>query len=268
MADNTYKFINPYTFLPIKDEAPNRTNLRKGSLSGRIHCKLSIESPTFIPNTSKTFEEKFDKDTLKGQDFFSYQDLSQESKFPLKAPEQPRIPGSEIRGMIRNVYEQLTNSCLSVIDDKNLTHMRISLSKEPGLWNRKENTLIGCERRKISKKEIKENDLKSGAEFSSSKTGYVIVGEKFPKKKSESLFYPKEIYQKFKHNEQEINLYEATYQEIESIPKDSTAACFLIQPKDIVRFEKVLEEYGKKNAHRDYAKAYFNVDKNPILPVF
>ena len=273
MADNTYKFINPYTFLPIKDEAPNRTNLRKGSLSGRIHCKLSIESPTFIPNTSKAFEEKFDKDTLKGQDFFSYQDLSQESKFPLKAPGQPRIPGSEIRGMIRNVYEQLTNSCLSVIDDKNLTHMRISLSKEPGLWNRKENTLIGCERRKISKAEIKSKYYKSGERIcygNSYKVGHVIVGEYFSKnkKKSESLFYPKEIYQKFKHNEQEINLYEATYQEIESITKDSTAACFLIQPNDIVRFEKVLEEYGKKNAHRDYAKAYFNVDKNPILPVF
>ena len=157
MADNTYKFINPYTFLPIKDEAPNRTNLRKGSLSGRIHCKLSIESPTFIPNTSKTFEEKFDKDTLKGQDFFSYQDLSQESKFPSNVPEDPRIPGSEIRGMIRNVYEQLTNSCLSVIDEK----MQVIISKQPGLWNRKTNIVMPCDRAEISQKIIERKKYKN-----------------------------------------------------------------------------------------------------------
>src|SRR5699024_4974276 len=31
---------------------------------------------------------------------------------------EPVIPGSEVRGMIRSIYEAVTNSCLSVLDGK------------------------------------------------------------------------------------------------------------------------------------------------------
>ncbi|WP_454388873.1 hypothetical protein [Streptococcus sp. Marseille-Q8145] len=270
MPDNTYKFINPYTFLSIKDEAPNRTNLRKGSLSGRIHCKLSIESPTFIPNTSKTFEEKFDKDTLKGQDFFSYQDLSQESKFPLKAPEQPRIPGSEIRGMIRNVYEQLTNSCLSVIDEK----MQVIISKQPGLWNRKTNIVMPCDRAEISQKIIERKKYKNLKDYcrpeASYATGYVVFEEDSPRTESESFFYFKKNYQEFKQNGKIINLYRAGTQQIEDIQKENSLPFFFVQTDDMLMFKKVLEEYGKTNepAHVEYKAAYHNINEYPLLPVY
>jgi CRISPR-associated protein (TIGR03986 family) len=126
-------FVNPYTFFPIEDEAPYRKTRKRAfgsdGLTGILDCSLSVASfsALFIPNTTKIFKEG----EHKGYDFFSNSDLSDEKRSLENVPEpDPVIPGSEIRGMVRSVYEQLTNSCLPVIDENNRPHKRSSLPKK------------------------------------------------------------------------------------------------------------------------------------------
>ena len=151
-------FINPYAFVPISDNIPSRANPKetKGSLTGRITCDLQIKSPIFIPNTTGRMNLGVDDATQKKEkeekeekehwfyDFYSYEDLStysevdengevklyKKSDIPLGGPENPVIPGSSIRGMIRSIYEQLTNSCLLEIDKKNLPYKRTTQPKK------------------------------------------------------------------------------------------------------------------------------------------
>lgn len=133
-------FINPYTFIPIGGKEPNRKKPREALegeklYDGYLDCSLEIKSSTYIPNTSKKFEYLGDGTEHYFYDFFSYEDLSNcnTNEVPDNPPKYPRIPGSEIRGMVRNVYEQLTNSCLSVIDEENLPYKRTPKPKKAGL---------------------------------------------------------------------------------------------------------------------------------------
>lgn len=124
------RFINPYTFVPIERKEPVRDKKTNGDKSGYIECSLEIKSPTFIPNTSKKFGDEHSE-----QVFYSYTNLENEDHLTddLRKPEKPVIPGSEIRGMLRNVYEQLTNSCFIHIDEKNLPYKRTNEVKIPAI---------------------------------------------------------------------------------------------------------------------------------------
>ena len=126
------RFINPYTFVPIEKKAPERVAKDKGDKSGYIECSLEIKSPTFIPNTTKEYGgEKQHKEKV----FYSYTNLEGEEVLTdtLRHPDVPVIPGSEIRGMLRNVYEQLTNSCFLHIDENNLPYKRTNEPKVPAI---------------------------------------------------------------------------------------------------------------------------------------
>lgn len=124
------RFINPYTFVPIEKKKPDRDKKTNGDMNGYIECSLEIKSPTFIPNTSKKFGDEHSE-----QVFYSYTNLENEDHLTddLRKPEPPVIPGSEIRGMLRNVYEQLTNSCFVHIDEKNLPYKRTNEVKIPAI---------------------------------------------------------------------------------------------------------------------------------------
>ena len=134
---NNAPFINPYIFLPIPEVEPERGKVIKGPLSGVIKCTLEINTPTFIPNTSKGFSMDVPSGnrTVKhiSYEFYSYDDLSSVPNHPSKPPVNPIIPGSELRGMIRNVYEQLTNSCFLVVDENNLPYKRTPQPKIPAI---------------------------------------------------------------------------------------------------------------------------------------
>jgi CRISPR-associated protein (TIGR03986 family) len=134
-------FVNPYAFYPIEDAAPDRklrSNMdmfSQDSLTGVLECSLEIheKSPLFIPNTTKTFTQG----EHKCYDFFSYENLMDyqgaANPLPASPPDKPVIPGSEIRGVVRSVYEQLTNSCLPIIDENNWPYKRSALPKTPYL---------------------------------------------------------------------------------------------------------------------------------------
>lgn len=260
------KFINPYTFVPISTKEPQRVKFEdldwenSDKLDGCIECTLETKSSVFVPNTTRTFEYGFNE-------FFSYDDLAGMNKedIPKENPKYPRIPGSEIRGMVRNIYEQLTDSCLSVIDKENLTVKRSPKPKKAGVWDRKTDKLYKAERKAIEIKEL--NKLFNGVSkksitgtevffkcnsngyvkvpslknFVGAQKGFALKGEAFPKKLNESIIVSNLIDEELTLNQQD---------------------------KD--RFQAVLDRYDKETKHGneydDYKNAY---DSNiRYLPVF
>lgn len=138
-------FINPYSFIPIPHKEPERKGVEAGDLSGVIECLLEIKSPVIIPNTTSRNK----KNEHSYFEFYSYEDLSDLKQDQLKAPANPVVPGSEIRGMVRNIYEQLTNSCFLEVDEKDLPFKRTQKPKrayllkyENEVWNFYENPEI------------------------------------------------------------------------------------------------------------------------------
>lgn len=120
------RFINPYNFIPLSDTPVRRLETEKSYYTGSITYHLKTRSRLFIPNTSSdkafsyTPDEKDDPENKhKLYDFFSYETLEEGKVYDKKEDcFQPVIPGSEVRGMLRSIYETLTNSCLSVVDGK------------------------------------------------------------------------------------------------------------------------------------------------------
>lgn len=99
--------VNPYSFVPL-GTAPVRTSLDAcytgPLLTGRLDYTLTTDTPLLIPDTAKTVQDEQVEDH-KRYPFFRLPDGT------------PTIPGSELRGAMRGVYEAVTNSCLSVLLD-------------------------------------------------------------------------------------------------------------------------------------------------------
>lgn len=117
------KFVNPYHFISFpKTKAPGYTD--EDRHTGMIQYTITTKTPLFIPNSSSDTAFKFEeaeevrteKQYHKSYDFFSYTELDErenyEGKFNI-----PVVPGSEMRGVIRSVYETLTDSCMGVLNE-------------------------------------------------------------------------------------------------------------------------------------------------------
>jgi CRISPR-associated protein (TIGR03986 family) len=133
-------FVNPYSFFPLERQGPQRRAVDGRELSGKLTCRVEVQdwSPLFVPNTSGVFELLIDGDenkVHKSYDFYSYDDLSEAAQgstgLPKVGPSEPVIPGSELRGMTRSIYEQLTNSCMPITDEKSNPIKRTNLPKHP-----------------------------------------------------------------------------------------------------------------------------------------
>lgn len=111
-------FINPYGFIPLGEKKSKKYTENDMVHSGVITYKIETKTPLFIPNTSNA--DAYDKDDVdKCLDFFSYKCIS--GKTDLEGKDnmyEPVIPGSEIRGMVRSVYEAITNSCMNVLNEE------------------------------------------------------------------------------------------------------------------------------------------------------
>ncbi len=106
--------INPYNFVPLKNE-PDRTEwtkdpikrhkihmhhrLSKDTYSGHLILRFHTITPVFIPSYSQG-------------DVCGTKDEPRTFKRFHRRGEAPIIPGTSIRGMIRSVFEALTNSCM------------------------------------------------------------------------------------------------------------------------------------------------------------
>lgn len=106
---NNKRFVNPYNFVPLEGICDKKSNRKVGLLTGKIECTLETLTPVFIPDSQ-------DKEA-----FFHYPE-----------DEKPVIPGSEIRGTIRSVFEAAFNGCLSQVNEEPF-HRRSMDAKHPGL---------------------------------------------------------------------------------------------------------------------------------------
>lgn len=115
-ADKNDLFINPYNFVSLSSSV-DRKNISDESgddkLTGYIVCTLKVKDMLALPDHSAE-----DKNISGAYDFY-------------KIDGKPVIPGSEIRGCIRSVFEAITPSCFSVVNGNVLTS-RVSRPENGG----------------------------------------------------------------------------------------------------------------------------------------
>ncbi|MFU0791762.1 MAG: CRISPR-associated RAMP family protein [Virgibacillus proomii] len=157
------RFVNPYNFVPSEGECDKKKR-ETGILTGKITCTIETLTPLFIPDSQN--KEKF----------FHYPD-----------DEKPVIPGSEIRGTIRSVFETAFKGCLSQVNDESF-HRRSMEPKKPGLlymtdegWKLQE-----CERVMLNTTFSKNKDENKHGKFINSKK--LQTGQLIYIKKSESKY--------------------------------------------------------------------------------
>lgn len=129
MADSN-RFVNPYNFISLPNKKA-KAYLDEDKHYGVIHYSITTKTPLFIPNSSNDNAFGCKETDHKSYDFFSYTDLSNEKNVSGKYQE-PVVPGSEMRGLVRNVYETLTDSCMGVLND-DYPVKRIGAKFKPGL---------------------------------------------------------------------------------------------------------------------------------------
>lgn len=119
----SYSFVNPYNFISIsgKSSELKPSEQPEKAYTGVIEYSILTKTPLFIPDTENDHAIKPDRYRKDGKfhksyEFFSYKDEN--------GQRIPIIPGSELRGMLRNNYEILTNSCLSALNDDEILSRR------------------------------------------------------------------------------------------------------------------------------------------------
>ena len=106
---NKIEKVNPYTFVPFSKRVVRRNieeylnDNKEKLITGRIDCVLKTKSPLAIPDKIKN-----KNDEHKSYYFYEVGGI-------------PIIPGSSIRGCMRNIFETVTESCVSKIDEGKLT---------------------------------------------------------------------------------------------------------------------------------------------------
>ena len=118
-------FVNPYNFVPFASVQPNRKKIEEwtGDLTGEVECELAIQTPLAIPDSALKEEDE------RSPKHFRY-------PFMRRNPQDDNtafIPGSELRGMIRSVYEAATDSCMGILEDSRLTGRNTEFARECGL---------------------------------------------------------------------------------------------------------------------------------------
>lgn len=127
------RFVNPYNFIPFEGNIDKRisreTAYAKKSelLSGWLNVELTTRTPLIIPDGAHprywdTKKNKYveDKNMEEREDSFH-----REYDFFRSPDGIPTIPGSELRGMLRSVYEIVTNSCVPFLLDEKPISRRV-----------------------------------------------------------------------------------------------------------------------------------------------
>lgn len=145
MAD--YTFINPYTFVPFPKGGAVRYDLTDPAnngdplFSGEIKCTLITKTQLAVPDTLKN--PNASEDEIKEYDFFG---------IDIDGKRTAAIPGSGIRGVIRSVYETLTDSCVHLNDkDDDYFHTKVNKTT-PGIIEYRDGSYILYEAERIRDK--------------------------------------------------------------------------------------------------------------------
>lgn len=130
-------FVNPYNFVYTDLKKNSRPDSDIGqkqekTLTGHLTCRIICRTPLAIPDVSRKIPE--DKKEVKdGKDHYYYPFFTTDGT-------QPVIPGSSIRGVVRNVYETLTDSCFGTMQKDTKITARSSKAFKPGLLIKREGT--------------------------------------------------------------------------------------------------------------------------------
>ena len=171
------KFINPYNFINFpaqKAKAYTDTDRH----TGVIKYSITTESPLFIPNSSSesAFSESTKVENHKSYDFFSYTELeagkTYENEYHI-----PVIPGSEMRGVVRNVYETLTDSCMGVLNSEEYPVKRAPVRFKPALLCRNKEGMFELRDAFSTPVGDKAFNGKSPMEYNNWRNGDLIVGK-------------------------------------------------------------------------------------------
>lgn len=118
--------INPYNFVPLgtgpdrSQGYPGRSQFRSNSFSGTLECRLLALSPLISVDhrTSSTYELKNQDGTRilvssgrrQGQPWNPIKVF----RFLRNSRQQPMIQAASLKGMVRSVYEAMTDACLTL----------------------------------------------------------------------------------------------------------------------------------------------------------
>ena len=221
-------FINPYNFVGLAKQ--NEKSLSEESTdssekhTGFLVCHMYVKTPLAVPDMTAVETE-----IIKTDDKEMNHDTYGFMKLPIGSDgeEVYSIPGSSIRGMLRSVYETITNSCFGSLKEDTTISFRTDylhafkpgvLKRENGKWNLYEAKRYNVKTNSIKGeggiRYIEEKGIKmywgdkvyfdmysSGRQNfvsrmtndetkkgSVSKEGYLFVGEPFQNKKYESVF--------------------------------------------------------------------------------
>lgn len=124
-----YRFLNPYNFVRILtppnptpddfeacllDRCPPPPHDRWIGYNGQIVCELETVTPLFISDVETYYASKPDQMMDHKTHQFYQCDFGEGPK--------PALPASSLRGMVRNIFETVTNSCFANFDyDKRLS---------------------------------------------------------------------------------------------------------------------------------------------------
>ena len=111
VSSNSYHAVNPYNFIPL-EEQPARVPLTNyysdatALKSGWLTVQIKATTPLIIPDGSKYHYKSLGKDCEhKSYAFFKLPDGTY------------GVPGSSLRGMLRSLYEAVSNSCMPLLPD-------------------------------------------------------------------------------------------------------------------------------------------------------
>lgn len=128
-----YRFFNPYNFVRWlerpKTVSPETALLdccappphdRFLGLTGYITCELTTVTPLFVSDSHGISAE-----TIDGKEHYTYRFFEYDGK--------PAIPGSSLRGMVRSMFEAVTNSCFSVFEGQKRLSYRLEATRAAAL---------------------------------------------------------------------------------------------------------------------------------------
>ncbi len=166
------QFYNVYAHVPAENKVKRVQNViseqsTEDRYTGVIQVSLKTRTPLFTPDTAGR-NSKEEGTKHQEQKFFTY-----DGKHPV-------IPGSSLRGVLRNIHEAACNSCYSVVDLDDKPVKRTNEYYLPGLLYRDEDGNITLyEARKATVKYKQRPDLKGDANAEQFKEGAVVYSNGF-----------------------------------------------------------------------------------------
>jgi len=168
------KFVNPYNFIRLENKV-DRTLREKGSLCGKLKCGIITKTQIFIPNTSNDRSLSIIEKDHKSFDYYSYTDNSKKSASDItNSNPEPVIPASEIRGVIRSVYETVTNSCMSNFEyNKTITAREKTFYTDCAILTSENDKWILYKAEKKGQIDLERNDLSKPKLYRDNDVAYV-----------------------------------------------------------------------------------------------